>query len=150
MKITKAKLKQIIKEELALVVNENSDEELEHDIENTQQISQAVVDAIMDQQLRMGLDFKDRDTMNLIFNALDSASARMRGIHMRGSAIQESADGDFGSELQALIDRARSQGTPAYEIAELLEYHAEEIKENPDALERRAQMGRSDNARRGR
>lgn len=56
---------------------------------------------------------------------------------------QESADGDFGSELQALIDRARSQGTPTYEIAELLEYHAEEIRENPDALERRAQMARS-------
>ena len=56
---------------------------------------------------------------------------------------QESADGDFGSELQTLIDRARSQGTPAYEIADLLEYHAEEIRENPDALERRAQMGRS-------
>ena len=58
-------------------------------------------------------------------------------------AIQESADGDFGSELQALIDRARSQGTPAYEIADLLEYHAEEIRENPDALERRAQSARS-------
>ena len=56
---------------------------------------------------------------------------------------QESADGDFGSDLQALIDRARSQGTPSYEIAELLEQHAEEIKENPDALERRAQSARS-------
>ena len=56
---------------------------------------------------------------------------------------QEAADGDFGSELQALIDRARSQGTPTYEIAELLEQHAEEIKENPDALERRAQSARS-------
>ena len=56
---------------------------------------------------------------------------------------QESADGDFGSDLQALIDRARSQGTPSYEIAELLEYYAEEIRENPDALERRAQRARS-------
>jgi hypothetical protein len=143
MKITKEKLKQIIKEELALVTNEGSDEELEHDIENTKQISQAVVGAIMDQQLKMGLDFKDRNTMNLIFNALDSAGATMRGMHKGGSAMQESADSDFGSELQALIDRARSQGTPTYEIADLLEYHAEEIRENPDALERRAQMGRS-------
>ena len=139
MKITKAKLKQIIKEELALA-SEGSDEELEHDIENTKQISQAVVDAIMDQQLRMGLDFKDRDTMNLIFNALDSASATMRGMHKGGSAMQEAdygvpkADPDRNIPLPI---KAISAAHKAYkELAELL-------GDNPEAQKKLKQLNDS-------
>ena len=137
---SKTQLKQIIKEELNAVINETSDEELEHDIENTKQISQAVVDAIMDQQLRMGLDFKDRDTINLIFNALDSAGATMRGMHKGGSAMQEgvndvpTADPDRNIPLPI---KAISAAHKAYdELAELL-------GDNPEAQKKLKQLNDS-------